>query len=65
MPNDVTYVFDWFLDLQAGRQYTSFGPVPFSWTDIKSWAELKNIDLMSWEVDVIKKIDMLFIRKTK
>lgn len=64
VPKDVTYIFDWFLELQNGRQYSNFGPQPFSWTDIKSWAELKNYSLMSWEVDVLKKIDMLFIKNT-
>lgn len=61
-PDRAAYVWEVFLDMHTGRTYGMSGPNPLSWGDIKAWCDLRGIVLLSWEVDILKALDMLWVR---
>ncbi len=61
-PERADYLWQMFLDLHTGRSYSSNGPNPLSWSDIKAWADLLEVGLKDWEVRVIKALDSAWLR---
>lgn len=53
-PEGTKYLLDWYLDLRGG-EYLTF-------TEIKNWADLKQISLEPYEVDALKQLDILYQR---
>lgn len=48
--------------MHKGRSYGMSGPNPLGWSEIKAWCDLTGIVLLSWEVDVLKALDMAWVR---
>lgn len=61
LPGAAVYLWNWFLDLNAGRGGTGFGPSPLSFTEINSWASLNGLRLSRFELDCIKALDLLYL----
>lgn len=38
------------------------GPLPISYSEIKAWSELTDTPVSPFDVEVLKKIDALFLR---
>jgi len=53
------YLWEWFMELQRGRQYGMSGALPLSYSDMKAWAELTGKQPQHWEIDVLKQIDII------
>lgn len=51
------YVWQWFLELNSGRQYSEIGALPLTFTEIKAWAELTENAITPLDVQVIKRLD--------
>lgn len=64
LPYAISYLWEWFMELQRGRQYGMSGALPLSYSDIKAWAELTGKMPQCWEIDVIKQIDILYINES-
>lgn len=45
-PEDIGYLWKWFLELQGSAELT--------YTEIKNWSELTGREILAWEVDVLK-----------
>jgi hypothetical protein len=59
-PVEVEYVWSWFRELDATRQNSmSIGPITN--VEIDHWARLMNIDLLPFEVQAIREIDIAYI----
>jgi len=58
------YVWEWFCDLSGGRGYSDIGPSPLTYTEIKAWADLTKQDPEAWEIQVLKRIDRIFISES-
>jgi hypothetical protein len=66
LPESASHVWDWFLDLNAGRTASMAGLNTISYLEIKAWADLHNEKLAVWEVKAIKALDNAFLsRKDK
>jgi hypothetical protein len=37
------------------------GPNPISYTEIKAWKELTETPLLAWEVEAIKRVDVVYL----
>jgi len=66
------YLWDWFMQLHGARQFQlGYGAVmecALTYPDIAAWSQLHGIELVSWEVRVLKELDMLWLsvsRKAK
>lgn len=55
------YLWDIFFELNGTRPHGFDGPLQITYSEIKCFSELKGIVLKPWEVDVIKKIDYIYL----
>jgi hypothetical protein len=55
----VSWLLDLFWDAAAGRS-AFYDPQPLSWTEMKSWSELRDHPLCPFEIDVIRAADRTF-----
>ena len=62
IPDCASHVWELFLELHKGRTYGMSGPNPLSYGDIAAWCNLTGIALSSWEVGVIKTLDMAWMK---
>lgn len=62
MPDVALHVWEAFLDLHKGRTYGMGGPNPLTHEGIVAWCNLTGIALSLWELEVIRELDMLWVR---
>lgn len=60
-PAGAEFLWEWFLDLSAGRASNGFGPSPLSWQDIAAWAALTGQAPTPWEVSVLRRLDRVYL----
>ena len=58
-------IWEWFKELNTGRQYSEVGLLPFTFNEIKAWSELYNYTLDSNDVKLLKQLDMIAIKPRK
>lgn len=60
-PNEaVAYLLGYFQQLSTARQCgMSLNPLTF--TEIEAWGRLYKMKLDSWEIDVIKQLDLIYL----
>lgn len=46
------------MDLHSARSSNGFGANALSWTEIKAYLDLYQIEPQEWELDLIKQFDM-------
>lgn len=63
-PDIASHIWHTFIELHGGRTYGANGPNPISYDIIKAWCDLSHIDLLPWEVEIIKSLDNLWIKTT-
>jgi|SRR6056297_598793 len=56
-PYCLDHVWHWFWELNSGRKKSE----PLSYSEIKAWDGLKNAQIRSEEVDVIKHLDSMYL----
>jgi hypothetical protein len=61
-PDSMKYIWDWFLELCRGRPSSGSGLAPIPSTEIAAWASLSRVELSVWELGVLRKLDMAFIK---
>jgi hypothetical protein len=49
-------VWEWFMDLDAGRQ-SGMQANPISWSEIKAWQELTGHSPSGWQLSAIRAMD--------
>lgn len=52
LDKELEYLISWYGEVK--------GSEPLTFTEIKNWAELTCVDLLPWEVSVIKTLDKIF-----
>jgi len=52
----------WFWEIRNAVGGSGFGANPISFTEIKSWCDLNEIILSPWELYIIKRLDLEFLR---
>jgi hypothetical protein len=62
LPVSLIYLWQTFVSISAGRQTGYSGPLPLSYTEIKSWIELTGCELTPFEVNSIKRLDNVYLR---
>lgn len=62
MPLCCRYLWDWWLEISAGRPVSQGGLLPVPATEIRAWEQLRRVELEPWEVDVIRSLDALYLR---
>jgi hypothetical protein len=57
----MSHVWSAFIALSASRTMGFSGPNPISYQEIKTWKELTDTPLSSWEIEAIKRVDVVFM----
>lgn len=57
MPESCALVWAYFMDLHSTRTSNGFGANPITYTEIRNYSDLMQIDLDEWEVTLIRKFD--------
>lgn len=61
-PDAASHIWSTFLELHEGRTYGMSGPNPISYDIIKAWCDLTGVALGTWELEIIKSLDNLWIK---
>ena len=59
---ELGYIWEYFLELSSTRPQGYKGPLPITYQEIKAWKELTNHILSPWEVEVIKRLDQIYVK---
>jgi hypothetical protein len=57
LPESCISVWKWFIDLHSARGSNGFGINPISYTEIKSYFDLIDLQPEDWEINLIKLFD--------
>lgn len=63
LPAELEHVWTWFLELHAARSSGGFGSGPIMFSEIESWSRLTLRSPKSIEVDMIKRLDSIWLAK--
>lgn len=61
-PDDLFYLYTWFLEMHGSRGFNQAGPCPITFDDIIKWQALYRISLEPWEVRTIKFLDGAYLK---
>ena len=61
-PELLDHVWSAFLSLNRTRGQGFSGPASITYQDIKTWQEVTGHRLLPWEVDVVIRLDTLFLK---
>jgi len=62
LPKSVEYLWSSFLSISTGRQMGYSGPLPITFSEIFAWTKLTGNKLLPIELEVIKRLDNLYVR---
>jgi hypothetical protein len=62
MPLELSHLWDWFVELSAGRGSNGWGPNPISYPDIAAWAGLTGVAIRVSEVRALIWLDRLWLQ---
>jgi hypothetical protein len=51
-PEELEYILAWYSELRTDAQLT--------FTEMKNWCDLTKIDLLGWEIDILKALDRIY-----
>lgn len=63
-PNNVSHIWSLFIELSGTRPVGFSGPLPITYTEIKSYCDLSGIEIRPYEVSAIKYLDNIFIKES-
>ena len=59
---DILYdLWNWFLDLHYARGSNMNGAAGIGFLDMQAYCQLKRLQLETWQIDVIRNLDSLFL----
>lgn len=61
-PPELAYLLAWWAELTAARQGGFSGANPISYSEIEAWSRLSCVALSHWEVALLRRIDVAFVR---
>lgn len=64
LPGSLAHVWEWFTELSNARGAGAFSLNPISFQDIESWARLTGNQLTSFEVQLLRRLDEVFLVET-
>ena len=62
MPQELAYLWGWFLELHSGRTQTAMGPAPASHLDLMAWQSNNRIALEPWEARALMYLGQTWAR---
>ena len=60
LPLSLAYIWDWFVTLNIYRN-SSFSIAPIQISEMKSFFEMINVDILPWELSALMRVDLAFL----
>ena len=60
-PLHLEHIWSAFISISGGRSMGFSGPNPISYEQIKAWKELTYNTLTPWEVELVKRLDAVYL----
>lgn len=60
---EVLYLWDYFLNMCKRRTSNGYGVNPITNSELRAWAELHNIHLAPWEIEVIDSLESMYLKE--
>lgn len=57
----LSHIWSAFISLSNGRSMGFSGPNPIGYEQIKAWKELTETPLAAWEIEAIKRLDVVYL----
>ncbi len=64
-PEALSYLWEIFIRLANRRQSNGFGPERLGWAEIDAFCRLTRTRLAPWEVEIIERLDDLYLVERK
>lgn len=64
-PEELAYVWAWFLELHATRGFNGMVPNPITFAEIGAWSSLTRTFPLPSEVDLLRRLDMVWMTVPK
>jgi hypothetical protein len=64
IPEALLYLWFWFCELSNSRQYSEFGAMPLSYSEIFAWSQLTGNDPTALEVSILKQLDRAYLTES-
>lgn len=64
IPEALLYLWFWFCELSNSRQYSEFGAMPLSYSEIFAWSQLTGNDPSALEVSILKQLDRAYLTES-
>lgn len=61
LPDELRYLWNWFVMLSNRRGGTGFGPAALTPVMIVSWCQLNRMSLLPYELEAIEALDDLYM----
>lgn len=63
IPEELQYLWGYFLSLSTHRQGGGMGPSGLAFTEIEAWGRFYGIELSPWELGVVLDLDTLWLKE--
>ncbi len=60
-PENLRYLWNWFMELHAARSYGPNGPNPIGYREIEAWATVMRNRVSPAEVDMLRGMDLTWM----
>lgn len=64
-PSAMSHIWSAFLDLSQTRGQGFSGPLAITYQEIRCYCDLTGIDMTPYEVKLVKRLDVIYLRKSK
>lgn len=61
-PYRTEYLWRLFIDVGSCRGINESGPQPISWSELDAWGRVNGLNLTSYEVEAIRKLDSRYLK---
>lgn len=61
LPETVAHLWVAFCQMSNARTSNGFGPNPLTYHDVEAWSRVTGVELTAWEIDVLKRLDVVFL----
>lgn len=61
-PRLLMHLWSAFCSLNSARTAGFSGPNPITYTELQAWKELTETPLSSWDIQVLKRLDQVYLR---
>lgn len=63
LPDELGYVWRWFVELDEARAVSAMGAAPITFESIQAWAQLTGRAPLPFEVRLLRRIDRLRLQR--